>query len=388
MASCSSNPDEIDRLSALPDEVLITILSLLPNCTASRTSVLSRRFRHLWKNSPSVDLTIKFFNYFRRKTFVAMATSAILSRTSSNPLPRLHLEIGNPLQCNTTDSFISSLLLHAHSLRLRHLIIDGLCFFESILHAVFSISTLESLSILIIPEMTFPSTIAFTRLKSLSINLTKLNSTQFQGLLSQLCCLEDLQLYVSAGIVCLSSRTIKRLELLLFDTSPEPYSLGLSMPSLEFLSFKNFEAHENLPHIHGDIPFIRKAVVTLESLHQKHIPAIAQFLNCISHVEELSLDLEEHMLGDYPFHVLMEPGKEVPTFPNLKHLDVNICFHESNFEAVVTMLHHCPVLESLKLHHKSSDMCGVKRGKRNAWRSKLPRNSDDLPLAGIFEVFL
>ncbi|KAF3321367.1 F-box/LRR-repeat protein [Carex littledalei] len=372
----ASSPSQIDHLSALPDEVLIIILSLLPTRRAARTSVLSPRFRHLWKASSSVDLSFAYCSSFKHSTYVSMANIALLSRTPSNPLLSLDLKIGSPLSCDLTDlqAFISSLLVHAHALGLRHLTIDGFSDFPS----VFSISSLDSLSIRI--NSTFPSKIAFTHLRCLSINLTTKTSTQIQRLLSELCCLEDLQLHVFAEIeiVCLSSRTIKKLEL--FFDYIDIDSLGLSMPSLEFICLV-YQCHygcRNIPLIHGEIPFIRKAVVTINCLRQEHITAVVQLLNFISHVEELSLDLEEYGFSGYPFSVLMEPGKEMPTFPNLKHLDMSICFHEFNFDAVVTILHHCPTLESLILHHKPPDMYAVEWGKRYAWRSMLPRNRDEL----------
>ncbi|XP_078166801.1 putative F-box/FBD/LRR-repeat protein At4g13965 [Carex rostrata] len=203
-----SSPSRIDHLSVLPDEVLITILSLLPTHIAARTSILSRHFRYLWKASPSVDLRFTYHRSFKHSTYVSMANSALLTRTPSNPLIHLNLHIGSPLPCDLTDSFISSLLVHAHALGLRHLFIDDNSDFEyseSVLCSVFSISTIESLSIRI--DSTFPSQITFTRLRSLSINFTTDNWTQFQRLLSELCCLEDLHLYVNAWveIVCLSS---------------------------------------------------------------------------------------------------------------------------------------------------------------------------------------
>ncbi|XP_021715930.1 F-box/FBD/LRR-repeat protein At2g04230-like isoform X2 [Chenopodium quinoa] len=42
------NNEEQDRLSSLPDSILTDILSLLPTNSAATTSVLSRRWRHLW----------------------------------------------------------------------------------------------------------------------------------------------------------------------------------------------------------------------------------------------------------------------------------------------------------------------------------------------------
>ncbi|KAF3322375.1 F-box/FBD/LRR-repeat protein [Carex littledalei] len=398
---------KMDRLSGLPDEVVITVLSLLPTLIAARTSVLSRRFRDLWKASPSVDLPFIYIPSFKHSTYVAMANSVLLSRRDS--LVRLHLKFGHQISGDLTKSFISSLLLHAHALGLRHLTIHGRAYwdFESILRSVFSSCTsLQSLSIHILPlkPFPFPSAIALTRLKSLSINFISYNSTIIKRLLSELSSLEHLQLHMFSGFVCLSSPTIKKLELLLLGEShhlEEPYSLGLFMPSLEFLSLTNyhdsFHANSNIPLIHGEIPLIRIAVVTLRGLRQKHITAVAQFLNFISYVQRLTLNLKEHRWEEYPFPLFMEPGKEAPTFPNLKHLDMSLCFHECNFEAVVTMLHHSTALESLKLHHKTSDILGDGNGrinawglkwprngdqsrKRNAWRSKLPRNRDEQTL--------
>ncbi|OMO79537.1 hypothetical protein CCACVL1_13606 [Corchorus capsularis] len=45
-----------DRISALPDEVLILILSCMPVKEAARTSVLSRRWEKLWTFSPCLEL--------------------------------------------------------------------------------------------------------------------------------------------------------------------------------------------------------------------------------------------------------------------------------------------------------------------------------------------
>ncbi|RLM73629.1 hypothetical protein C2845_PM15G09050 [Panicum miliaceum] len=45
-----------DRLSALPDHVLLNVLSCLTSLQAARTSALSRRWRHLWRAVPCIDI--------------------------------------------------------------------------------------------------------------------------------------------------------------------------------------------------------------------------------------------------------------------------------------------------------------------------------------------
>ncbi|KAK3124750.1 hypothetical protein QOZ80_7BG0591990 [Eleusine coracana subsp. coracana] len=48
-AAAAPVEDEIDRLSALPDDALRRVLDLLPANEVMRTSVLAQRWRHLWK---------------------------------------------------------------------------------------------------------------------------------------------------------------------------------------------------------------------------------------------------------------------------------------------------------------------------------------------------
>ncbi|KAJ1688796.1 hypothetical protein LUZ63_012951 [Rhynchospora breviuscula] len=376
---------ETDRLSSLHESLLIVILSFLPTRHAVRTSVLSRRFQHLWKASPSVNLSFEKGTFKESTSYVAMANSVLLSRQPSDPpLLRLNLYVPSRLPDDIPPEFISSLLAHAHSLGLRHLSLDGFGDHELILHSVFSITSLQSLSLPITSrELIFPSeatATTLTRLKSLSVDLNPVKSAQVERLLSELCCLEHLRLGIVAGVLTVSSSTVKKLELLIIITMDIPGSVvRLCMPSLEFLYLESRGTSEHLPHIHGDVPLLRKSVITLRNLRSNNVnAAIAQFLKFISHVEELSLDLKEHWYEDYPFDILLEPGKEAPVFPNLKHLNARMCFHEHNFKAVISLLCQSPFLQSVKLVHKAAGYFNrwPKKRRRKDWRSKLLRNAD------------
>ena len=117
---CHAQCDEtnsfcMDRLSDLPDEIIVSILSFLKLKEAARTSVLSRRWGHLWKfTSGSLDFDDSSLQYLRKKSFFKTLPGIDRDRYVSwvNHVLQLHqahtidvFKVGFPLkeECNKLD---------------------------------------------------------------------------------------------------------------------------------------------------------------------------------------------------------------------------------------------------------------------------------------------
>ncbi|KAJ1692790.1 hypothetical protein LUZ63_009488 [Rhynchospora breviuscula] len=379
------NPDEVDLFGMLPDDLLMTILSFLPTPVAARTSVLCRRFRHLWEASPCLTLTTESGSDFA-VNFYDMADRLFFERDPSHPHPILSLHIQLPNYSRLQDYYIYHLIMKARSLRPRHLTIEGSHSLVHVLVYIFSIDSLESLSLPtnIGPyRCLFPSyfPISCPRLRTLSLGFFRVDSASATQLVSELCSLEDLylEIYARDKTLTLSSQSIRKLTLIIgaSDSDSKFHNLALSLPSLEALHFETRGASFGQCHmIHGQIPLLKTAVVSIDEAYAEDVTAVAGLLNFISHVEELSLCLKEEKYP-VPSPILFEPGKYDPNFPNLNRLDVSLCFHDRNLDSVIMMLRNCPALESLKLVHKIPKFTDWAQGrKRKDWRSELPRNAD------------
>ena len=84
----TSNENIVDRISTLPDEILQHILSFLETSTAAKSSVLSKRWRHLWVRAPALDFNLD-------RVSMSRIHRASLRRKSST-LRRLRLQIDDP----------------------------------------------------------------------------------------------------------------------------------------------------------------------------------------------------------------------------------------------------------------------------------------------------
>ncbi|KAJ4753672.1 F-box/RNI-like/FBD-like domains-containing protein [Rhynchospora pubera] len=377
----------IDHLSNLPDELIITILSFLPTHITARTSVLCRRFRHLWKAAPSLQfISPKLPSHHH---LIALVNCVLCHRHPSHSLFSLHLDLKYYGIDHIGDSTIRSLFSNAFFLSLHHLTIEGSDLFFT-LPRIFSISSLKSLSLDFIEyrSETFPSGFTLPFLRRLSLRLFYIDSARINQLVSELCSLEDLHLEIH-GIdsLSLSSQTIRNLELIIVYNYSKFKTLELFLPSLESIHLEKrgfFCLHQSLSGIHLEVPLLKRAVIFLAVNDLSHLSieypkvvgALKKLLKCISHVEELSLHVKDKEHNEVP--VCLGTRKRMPKFPSLKRLDVGLCFHEYNIRAVIMMLHNCPALESLNLKFYEIRKVGRSRKgrQRKEWEAKLLHNAN------------
>ncbi|XP_078167280.1 FBD-associated F-box protein At5g60610-like [Carex rostrata] len=388
----NNNLEEVDRLSELPEPLLLLILSFLPTKFAVRTSLLARRFRHLWTASPSFDLDRSDFPPGRRFNDVTSRCLRLRDPSASLLSFCLKTKSWRPIPIK----LISNWLNRAHSLGLRdlslHIHTDTI---ESLFPLILSFGSLHSLLINCVDSVSafsfqplVPRTYPLTQLKYLYIKARISNSELKTFIMEQrnleYLCIEPL----GSCSVDLSSQSVKKLKLCSKWTSSKIY---LSFPKLEFLDLSiSVGMQLNQFQFHGEMPVLRKALVEISSLPEEGVPDLHEILKSITKVSELTL----HIGTPYPkhipaatrlrklnsldlFHPLLEPGKDILMFHNLRSLKLSMCFYENALQDLVCLLHHSPVIDSLHLVHVEGPSNHQRyRWALEVWHSKLPLNSE------------
>ncbi|XP_078154102.1 uncharacterized protein LOC144549253 isoform X2 [Carex rostrata] len=138
------------------------------------------------------------------------------------------------------------------------------------------------------------------------------------------------------------------------------------------------------------MPELRKASVEISSLMEESVPVLRDIFKTVSNVSELTLQIgESRPMWYFPgsthwrkqngfdlFHPLVEPGKDMLMFPNLRSLKLSMCFYGNALQDLICLLHHSPVIDSLHLIHVGPSNYQRTLWLREAWHSKLPLNSE------------
>ncbi|KAK1696917.1 hypothetical protein QYE76_013614 [Lolium multiflorum] len=204
----------LDLISALPDDVLVSIISRLPTEDGARTQVISRRWLPLWR-SARFNLVVDFRGSVSNSKLIA-CVSKILSE-HLGPARRLSLNLGMPygadvplcgwerkvddwLRCQTLNN-----LQELNLTNIRDMPLSVFRFAPTLCVARFILCDLpKSISTL---RLNFPC------LKQLTLHGISIMEDALHNLLSGCTALESLELTAISGIgaICISSQSLRCL---------------------------------------------------------------------------------------------------------------------------------------------------------------------------------
>uniref|UniRef100_A0A0D9W5B9 F-box domain-containing protein n=1 Tax=Leersia perrieri TaxID=77586 RepID=A0A0D9W5B9_9ORYZ len=212
-SSCSSrNPARVSRggegsegLGALPDDILHTILSKLTTRQAVRTTVLSRRWRHLWRSTPCVDVDAREF-HGSWATLEAFTANLLLTSSSHHTAPPV------------LDAFRLRGLLGLMLIHYRHRAIVDTFVRRGITHRPAALEIdlgYSSYNYFALPRLAPPSSATSSRLKRLHLACVVLEASFADDIRSGGCpVLEEVELRrCKCDFYELSSATLRRLDM-------------------------------------------------------------------------------------------------------------------------------------------------------------------------------
>jgi len=244
MKKCENENDESDgnedRLSDLPNGVLLHILSLLDTKHAVQSCVLSTRWRHLWKSIPTLTLYASSFSTPKR--FAIFVSKVLTLRDSSVALQALDIDRrGNidPQLLKKVVNYVCSNNTHIQGLRITACSNNSL-----ILSCVSSCRALTSLKLDIYPRRNIDGNFGTLFPKYLNLPaLTSLDLTNFAFCGGENGCAEPFSAFTKlnslvifgfkvkdAQILKISSETL--VDLAMYHNSSDFSQIELDTPSL------------------------------------------------------------------------------------------------------------------------------------------------------------
>ncbi|WVZ01047.1 hypothetical protein V8G54_027116 [Vigna mungo] len=292
-----------DLISSLPNEIICYILYFLPFQQVVATSVLSKRWTHLWRSVPSLDFDTNkedfYKNDYDKRRYYRWVRS-FLVRRGDQPLYRFrlrcyhHMDSASIDQSLTFKSWIETTL----SENSRVQIIDLFCYWENI----------------VIPSVVF----SFNTLVVLKLTFTRVEDISF---------------------VDLSFLKILHLEHTIFPIEDDPSQILSGCPNLEDLKVRALTSK------------VKGKFIRLPKLVRAMIDNLLLSLETFKEVEVLIFDWSFGLQLSGVLYVNFD-------FHNLVQLEFNVY---ADWHLVFNVLNHCPKLQSFgmskyKNHYEDEDV--------------------------------
>uniref|UniRef100_A0ACD5ZA57 Uncharacterized protein n=1 Tax=Avena sativa TaxID=4498 RepID=A0ACD5ZA57_AVESA len=330
-----------DQLSDLPDGLLHTIMSFLPAPHVVQTSVLSRRWRDLWRSTPCISIEEQDFPITRR------AGSDLQDRDEKwrnleNFTTNLFMFHNNVASLDKFRIYID--VSHASALRVRDMdrwLRRGMKYSPQVLEILISRWC---------PLVTFPHMGASScRLKRLHLHGLHLDNQFAELLCSGSLVLEDLELRsCRKSFQEFKSRTLKRLVIDCCDNVTGGLVV-ITVPQMAYLRLRV------LPGLYSNgISICETTSLVKASIHLLCLGETFSFkhqrwlLGNLCNVPDLEL------YGFQTMAMLVEESVEFPIFTDLKTLSLELCFLDkcdlnNKLDALGSFVQNAPFLEKLTL---------------------------------------
>ncbi|KAJ0045163.1 hypothetical protein Pint_04901 [Pistacia integerrima] len=344
-----------DRISRLPEDVLLYILSHLPIKDVLRTSALSKRWKYLWTSVSEID-----FNEYNHELRLDMKTSFldsvdnVLLRHDPSDIRKFRLELMMLIIAERINSWVSAAVSH----NVQELDLSLPVKKHFVLH--YSLFTSESISILKLrmgSYFKFPCLIRLSNLKTLHLAVTFPDDRSTERFFSGCPVLEELVLdncvWDHNKSITLCIPTLRALTIYNGPFSPDGLldcviivhaenltsfrytsclAIGLLPCNLTSLESAYVDAYVDITYLeHTEDQFPRRAISLLSRIHNvKSLTLSTDTMEC--------LYLEEYLQAG------------LPTFSSLTHLKVN--FGESQYlsdQLLMCLLEKSPNIESLEI---------------------------------------
>ncbi|KAJ4805468.1 F-box/RNI-like/FBD-like domains-containing protein [Rhynchospora pubera] len=340
----------VDRISSLPDDVLIHILSYVTTREAVQTCILSKRWRNTWSSVPVLNFGHQYLSLngttesWKFERFV----NGVLANRERSRLDTVTYHC----RLNNRNLEPSMEWLDRVALLMPQVISVNIFGFDEFKcpDSVFSCASLECLTLSLCDtkiEVTEPKSIALPSLKTLELQYSWLDDNLTQNLFLGCPTLETLKLsYCELHISSISSNVLKNLEL--YECKQFGH-VRVSCPGLVSLiilsskhSIRSISLENTTSLVNADIGL--RGID--RSLNGDILPS-PKLLNALSNATSLDLYFGQ-------FSVLQERWMEdiyiCRTFNNLKSLKIGVLDKTSDFDLIAYFLQLSPVLQQLTIY--------------------------------------
>ncbi|XP_010495047.1 PREDICTED: F-box/LRR-repeat protein 25-like [Camelina sativa] len=344
-----SSDDSIADLSSiisdLPDEILQHILSYIPTKLAITTSVLSKRWRHVWKETP--HLSFEWLNVFPE------VINDTLARYSASKITSFQLYTNFDYEVRQVDKSIEFAMSHNVENFSLALGSKSLYSFPDFSYTNSSMKRVNLKNFYLIPM----STVSWTSLRNLSLGWCELSDESFLKVLSGCPILETLTLHFCRSLKYLDlskSLRLRRLEMEIERKSRygAPFqSMQVVAPHVHYLSLRDCEAHctfvdvSSLIEADVDVSYFHPRTKYDKPLDPNDLLVTAQkMIEAFQNVEKLTLGVNL---------LQMLSLSKIPSLPMLKvnNLTLETRIMRSVVPGVERLLQNSPGLNKLTVYN-------------------------------------